>query len=706
MKGPVSVTGAVGQSVDGWRRSANLPLALLLLALSTLFLFGDDRGLFYRPGHHDWNSAKYLALAENLSPKHNFALFHSLKPDHDGNSETNFFYHRFPIGGFALIKLAVLPFGDDLSAKILAGRTLMLAFFSAAAVLAYLALSRITGSRWIACAATGLAFSSHFCLYYSDMICTETAVDLFAVMLVFHALTIFVQEGRFRQLLAKTCIALLLGWHVYALLLPFIIFSLAGEMLRAHTQFPHAAPLERMRRLAGLLLRSRSIALGTVALAFGSLVLLPGFVIEWFAAGGTTPIAELPSFHSMMRRMGLEQDASFYDDWAHNLAWPIFLERQFQILGGATLPYSLPGYASFLQLGKHPYSEVMFEDLFSIGVAALAACLVGLCFTRKRILLAPLALFGFFWILPMRNSTAFHDFESLFYVGVPLTLFSLVLLYLRRLSGEPLMARLAVAALLAFVFSTYQMSLVGRDVEERNVQAEIIADFQAIRSLTSAGVIGVMTTESYPHEPGGVPNALRYYLTSRVFIPEPYPLEFAMNQEKLQAIDFLVTDWREPSVATLTPQNRRFFLYDKAAYVGPYDSLFGNLLAQYNFDVYRKGNAQYNFDVYRKGNVLTYFKSPCTEADTAARFLLHVFPTNLADLPEDRRRHGFDNLDFTFSQRGGHFAVGAAPACTARVILPAYGMERIRTGQFDQQGQIWQANFPLQQPQPAPPKAA
>ena len=208
-----------------WRRSASLPLALLLLALSTLFLFGDDRGLFYRPGHHDWNSAKYLALAENLSPEHNFALFHSLKPDHDGNPETNYFYHRFPIGGFALIQLAILPFGDDLSAKILVGRTLMLAFFSAAAVLAYLALSRIAGSRWIACAATGLAFSSYVCLYYSDMICTETAVDLFAVMLVFHALTIFVQEGRFRQLLAKTCIALLLGWHVYALLLPFIAFS-------------------------------------------------------------------------------------------------------------------------------------------------------------------------------------------------------------------------------------------------------------------------------------------------------------------------------------------------------------------------------------------------------------------------------------------------------------------------------------------------
>ena len=467
-------------------------------------------------------------------------------------------------------------------------------------------------------------------------------------------------------------------------------------MLRAHTRFPHATPLDRLRRLAGLLLLSRPIVLGAVALAFGSLVLLLGLAIESFAAGRGISIFEYSStFNSMIRRMGLEQDTSFYDEYAWALAWPIFLEKQFQLLGIATLPYSLPGYGSLLPLGGDPYSEVMFEYLFPIGVAALAACLVGLCFTRKRILLAPLALFGFFWILPMRNSTAFHDFEGLFYVGVPLTLFSLVLLYLRRLSGESLMARLAVVALLAFVFSNWQMSLLELDVEGKNFQAEVISDFQAIRSLTPEGVIGVMSKEPIgERKAGGVPNALYYYLTSRVFIPERYPLEFAVNQKKLQAIDFLVTDWSEPSVATLTPQNRRFFLYDKAAYVGPYDSLFGNLSAQSNFEVYRKGNA------------LTYFKQPCTEADTAAWFLLHVIPMNLADLPENRRRYGFDNLDFTFSQRGGHFAIGAASACTARVILPAYGMERIITGQYDQQGRIWWVDFPLQRPQPAPPKAA
>lgn len=45
-----------------------LPPALLILALSALFVFGGDRTYFYRVLAHNENSAKNLALAENLSP--------------------------------------------------------------------------------------------------------------------------------------------------------------------------------------------------------------------------------------------------------------------------------------------------------------------------------------------------------------------------------------------------------------------------------------------------------------------------------------------------------------------------------------------------------------------------------------------------------------------------------------------------------------
>ena len=62
-------------------RPASAPLALLLAALSTVFLFGNDRGHFYRPGHHDRVyrvSAEHMAVAVNLSPAHHFLMVRHL----------------------------------------------------------------------------------------------------------------------------------------------------------------------------------------------------------------------------------------------------------------------------------------------------------------------------------------------------------------------------------------------------------------------------------------------------------------------------------------------------------------------------------------------------------------------------------------------------------------------------------------------------
>ena len=208
-----------------------LPLLLLLLALSTVFFFGNDRGYFYRV---ESISDNYMALAANISYEHNFLGFHRETLDFDGLRRYEV-YNRFPIGGFLLIKLFILPFGDDLSAQIYAARVLMLLFFVGTAVLAFLAISRISSNRWMALAVTALGFSSYYWLYYNDMIATEVAPDLFGVMLVFHGMVMFAQEGRFRQLLIKACIALLLGWHVYALLLPFVILGLVKVAVRVRS---------------------------------------------------------------------------------------------------------------------------------------------------------------------------------------------------------------------------------------------------------------------------------------------------------------------------------------------------------------------------------------------------------------------------------------------------------------------------------------
>ena len=253
----------------GW-----LPLGLLLLALSSMFLFGGDRHHFYKSRSHNWQSSKNLMLAENLSAAHNFRLFERLSPEANG-TPAYVMYSRFPVGGYALIKLALLPF-DTLSAKIYAGRLLMLLLYSATAVVAYLAFAKLGTNRWVALMTTLLAFSLPFLLYHADQICTEVPVPLFAVMLSFHGMVVFVQEGHFRQLLGKTCLALLLSWKVYALLLPFIGFGLIKELVQSRKGRSTAAfglDLQQSTGRSGgsgaVLLRSRYLGLGSIALFFG-----------------------------------------------------------------------------------------------------------------------------------------------------------------------------------------------------------------------------------------------------------------------------------------------------------------------------------------------------------------------------------------------------------------------------------------------------
>ena len=88
----------------GMRFASWLPLLLLLVAWSTMYLFSDNWGRFDRQKlGHDWDSAKNMSVAENLSPAHNFLMFLSLEvgPEGDPVYEP---YNRFPVGGYALIK--------------------------------------------------------------------------------------------------------------------------------------------------------------------------------------------------------------------------------------------------------------------------------------------------------------------------------------------------------------------------------------------------------------------------------------------------------------------------------------------------------------------------------------------------------------------------------------------------------------------------
>ncbi len=663
----------------GWLRGrlafftqpAALPLILLLLAMSTVFMFGNDRGHFYRDGNHDWNSSQSLAFAENLSFQRGLLVFHYQSLDDDGNLIYTELYNRFPKGGYALIKLAILPFGDNLGAKIYAARVLMLLLFAAAASLAYLALARLVGNRWVALTATALAFSSYYILYYSDKISNEVTIDLFAVMLAFHGMVVFAQEGRFRQLLVKACLALLLGWHVYAFLLPFIIFGLAGELYKARAGSPPSLA-GQIKRCGAALLSSRYVALGVVTLCFGVAVLAFSLAGEYFALDGETPPDQLPSVRSVAKRLGA--DAGFNANNAERLTWGNFLETQFYRIGTMFYPFFLsPFDNSWGVVGKARDYLAVFT-----GALALIACGIGLVFARvkHKTLLATLAIAGFCWALPLRHSVIFHEFEAVFYVGIPLVFFAFIVLYLCKLSSRQSIAAVtvAIAALLLFALSSAEMSRIGHGGSAATAEAEMLQDFKVIRDIVGEGIV-YLPLEADPwsrqsDQFGGAPWALPYFLAGSTII---------IYVDRNLA-NFVIEREREPGPALLTPDNRRVFLYDRALYDAQYNpAIVASPLIASDWNVYLKD------DRYRR--LLIYNNEKCENTGTS--FFLHIVPHNADDLPEQRQQYGFDNLDFRFRD----FAVRNDDRCIAARELPEYDIAAIRTGQYTAGEPLWEGEY-------------
>ena len=101
--------------------------------------------------------------------------------------------------------------------------------------------------------------------------------------------------------------------------------------------------------------------------------------------------------------------------------------------------------------------------------------------------------------------------------------------------------------------------------------------------------------------------------------------------------------------------------------------------------------ARARFDVWfdADGRSLTYVRDACSAKDADAQFFLNVFPVAADDLPA-RHEHGFASLGFHLAWRGARTDDGA---CVAVAPLPVWPIARVETGQFDETGRLWEAEF-------------
>lgn len=722
----------------GLRRG--LPLATLVFALSSVFWLGDVRGHLHGNRVDMWVTGQQLARAQNLEFPSGLQ-FDQMNRNEDG-SLRHALHNRFPIGGLALIKLAIAPFEGDLSAQLAAARTLMLAFFCGAALFAYAALCRLAGSRPIALAATLLAFASYYMLVYNDTVSTEISMDIFAVLLVFHAMVLFRgradagrrgSPGAFWWLLATVGVALLLGWHVFALLVPFAVLCLAGEARAAWRRRAPAASRRpfapRLGAVALAMLRSRIMLLAVLAVLFGASLLGCNLAVEHAHvaasaqehraedAGIGAALARLPTWRSMLTRTGLRRGI---DGFVQRVRWDPFLKWQFHRVGVMVVPVAAAGIGGLTVADELDWKHAGAPLLAGLGVAATAVCFGGLLLAGTRPargavpgrgMLGVLALSGFCWTIPMHENTVWtkHDFEACIYIGMTLVLFTLLGAGVRHLwrtaTGAAVPAGAAVAgatlAALVFVGSNYQ---VDQDASRRADAAQlgVLAEFEAIRTLVWGKEVLVAATWSELGDDrgqafGGVRAAMKsipttwWYLAGAV-LHYAQDLTEAARVEADGAVDFVLT-FERVNAHLHTPAHRFAFLYDAG---GVMDAIADARQRRHDAIAERVPFARGAFDLHllplvphkrssatrgvRDGDLaLAYIKQPCHPEDLRGRFFLEVTPANTKDLPPLFRRAGRDRVLFEPRDDFGLFE----ETCLFRVPLPPYPVRSIRTGRFD-----------------------
>ena len=556
---------------DHEKLTGSIPGAMLVLfaALSTTFLFGEHRSYFY--WSYDWISSMSMAIAANLSADHGFAGFIHRTLDGDG-AVTYLPRHRFPIGAYATLKLAMLPFEGDLSAQIFAAKTLTVCFFCAAATTAWLALCRSLRDRWAAAAAVLLAFSSYHMLYHVDMV-GEGVVDLFGVMLAFHGMTVFVQEGRFRQLAIKTCIALFLGWHTVALIAPFVVFGIAGTLFRSTRESDTVrVRIPSLREIVA----NDYVRYGFLSLAVFVFLLAANFSREYILLGGKVAVMELPSVQSMTRRVGAKGEYRSLRWEEEQSRWVMVADR----IGDMAFPYASIDRPAGTPPGWEAHVPVDGLAWRVAGYLALGLCFAGLAsvalWRRDLPALASLPLCGLLWavIMPLN---ILHLFESIFLVGVHLTGWATAFLALRRLAGPRAVAVAASVAAATFGLSSFNMSryadpvrhaetprgfeatgALGHDAESVRLLRSLPGDFDVIREKMPEGSrvwIPTPDRNDLRVDTYGARYAVDFYLSGYVFAGK-------------HAADFVLTNERVDDPALLTPENREVFLYDGALYDG------------------------------------------------------------------------------------------------------------------------------------------
>jgi hypothetical protein len=467
-----------------------------------------------QPGHHGWVSSHALAIIAHASPRNGF-VGHALAVVDDQGDPDYVYFDRYPVffsaGMHALISLT-----PRLSSKIYLAKQAMNLIFVLTACAAFLLLRKVTGKTLPALAATILAFSSGYLLFYKDMIHFDQPA-LLGMIVLLYTIALCALDGRRRAVYAGTLFAVSLG-RGYASLVVLLVWWLleaAGALRRPETSV--------RRRLLNLpaLVSFRCLAMGCAWAALN-----PSYNLAIESARRGVSILETSIIASLLKRLALNPEFNVSNEGV--LEWGFFLTDQ--VTRAVRWSFPVWDYEGAPALSA-VIIALMLVIIVRYGRSTGAA---------QRMVLATAAASGVVWLIGMRNMSAFHDYTAMFYLGLALAFYAALASSLRM----PRTAWLLVVALSLALFAQGNLRTRALHEEIGNVYSPFTHDFMNIAAALPENGQWIHLAQSVPY----APYAPGFYLPGHLLAPR-------------EVAQYIITPHRWYPSPNLTPDNSRLYLF-------------------------------------------------------------------------------------------------------------------------------------------------
>ncbi len=423
----------------------------------------------FESGHHGWVSAHTLAQISNATPENNFLGF-TQKTLIDGKEDFLYFdrYPFFFAGGMNLILSTVW---DRLDLTIYLARQLMNLIFILSGLLIWRLCRKIFHDPVKAITVSAFVVSASLLIKYKDMVHFDQPA-LLGCLLTLNGIIDYEHNRNKKYLLLGAILGSLLG-RGYA-----VVFFLAGWVLvcliREWKVHKKIIPTLRALPLIYLFL---SVPLPALFLASNIAAEAQIRKIEW---------TETSIIVSAKHRLGL-MNYKTKDKTEKKFSWPSYISNQAQRTFDFFTPYAVYGLhvKNYKEKFLH-YSSLLPKALFQLGLLFLLIKFFPAWWRQqdqnRKWTYYSLSAGGFLWMIVMRNLANYHEYVSLYLIGLVILVWSFI--YDQMIHMKKPLKITAIAVVLA------SLALhSGRGWWEARKVNWQSAEFQKIRSELKAGNI-------------------------------------------------------------------------------------------------------------------------------------------------------------------------------------------------------------------------